>query len=199
MTETPEVSAQEPEKNVAPVSPSREPLFGALLFGIFLIFLVVIIAGMSWGIYRGYRLSQEQAVLPSISTIALGEIAEEKAEAAKEEAVTEEKTSNDTASEEAVLKKAQATKIKVLNGGAPKGSASVIEGILKQAGFTQIEIGNTLKDYTGVVIYFAPEVEKEAEVVKATLLKSYPKTTVQPAVKTNTETTQAPLSIIFGK
>lgn len=197
MTELPKDSSSEQEKTPTP-SQSREPLFGALLFGFFFLLVGVIIAGVGWGVYQGYRASQERAVLPSIATIAVGEVQQEPVAETKEE-VKEEKSSAEPVSEEAMLKKAQAVTIKVLNGGALKGSASTLAGTLKQAGFTKVEIGNTLKDYTGIVIYFAPEVEKEANAVKAALLKSYPKITTEPAVKTNTETTQAPLSIIVGK
>lgn len=198
MSETPE-TVEEQQKNTSSARSSREPLFGAILFGFFSLVAIIVVVGIGWGVYQGYQVSQERAVLPSIATITLGDDVKETTEEPKEEVAIEEKPSTDTVSQEEMLKKAQAISIKVLNGGAPKGSASVVAGALTRAGFTKVEIGNTLKDYTGVVIYFAPEAEKEAETVKATLLKSYPNITTQSAIKTNTETTQAPLSIIFGK
>lgn len=200
MTEKQETPSEETSKNNPP-SPqtSRGPLFGLILFGIIVLLVVGVVIMMVWGGYRGYRLSQEQAALPSIATLSVGETAPETTDGPKEGVVEEEKPSADAAALEESMKKAKTTAIKVLNGGAAKGSASVLAEALKKEGYTQVTMGNTIKDYTGVVIYFSPEVEKEATTVKNDLLATYPKTEVKPAIKTNTETTQAPLSIIIGK
>lgn len=181
---------------------SREPLFGAVLFGAMIMLVVGAIGLIVWGVYTGFSEHRSQEALPSIgmlkteesSTIDTG--TEEKREDAvmqKEEPVVQPSLTEEE------IRKSKTTAIKVMNGGATKGSASVLAEVLKKAGYTQVTIGNTVKDYSGVVMYFAPEVEKEAMIVKDDLLKTYPKAETKPAVATNVETAQAPLSIILGK
>lgn len=199
MTEKQETSSEEtPKNNPSSSRASRGPLLGLILFGIIVLLVVGVVIMMAWGGYRGYRLSQERAALPSISNLSVGEVVTDATDEPKEKITAEEAPSADVSAEEGV-KKAKATAIKVLNGGAAKGSASVASLALQKKGYTQVTMGNTIKDYTGVVVYYSPEVEKEAMVVKNDLLATYPKAEAKPAVKTNTETTQAPLSIIIGK
>lgn len=188
------------ERDVAQVRTSREPLFGTILFGFILLLGLAVLCGIGWVGYQGYRLNQKQATLPSIASLSLSVASEEtKENSGSTQATPEETTSKVADYQEETVKKAKASTIKVLNGGAAKGSATVLADILKKEGYTQVSTGNTIKDYTGVVVYFSPETEKEAELVKGTLSKTYPQIAVKPAVKTNTETTQAPISIIFGK
>lgn len=192
------VSSDEIKKNtVSPTRRSRGPLFGSILFGMMILLVLGILVTGIWGGYRGYQMSQERATLPSIATLAVGEIGSEVADE-PQETILQEATTPDARNEEGT-KKARATTIKVFNGGAAKGSASVLAETLKKVGYTQVTIGNTIKDYSGVVVYFAPEVETEATIVKNDLLKTYPKVETKPAVVTNTETTQAPISVIVGK
>jgi hypothetical protein len=186
------------KQSTSPAQVSRGPLFGSILFGIIILLLLGVLVMIAWGGYHGYRLNQEQAALPSIATLSAGEVVPEVADEPIETTTQQEKPSVD-AMDEASLGKAKATMIKVLNGGAAKGSASVLAEALKKQGYTQVIIGNTIKDYSGVVVYFAPEVEKEAAIVKNDLLKTYPGVEIKSAITTNTETTQAPLSIIVGK
>jgi len=188
------------EQDVARVRTSREPLFGTLLFGCILILGLAVLCGIGWVGYQGYRLNQKQATLPSIASLSLSVAPEETEEnPGSTQATPEETTPKVADDQEETVKKAKAASIKVLNGGAAKGSATVLADILKKEGYTQVTTGNTIKDYLGVVVYFSPETEKEAEIVKGVLIKTYPQVVAKPAIKTNTETTQAPLSIIFGK
>lgn len=188
------------EQDVVQVRTSREPLFGTILFGFILLLGVAVLCGIGWVGYQGYRLNQKQATLPSIASLSLSVASEEtKENSGPTQAIPEETTPKVADDQEEVVKKAKASTIKVFNGGAAKGSATVLADILKKEGYTQVSTGNTIKDYTGVVVYFSPETEKEAELVKGTLSKTYPQIVAKPAVKTNTETTQAPISIIFGK
>lgn len=177
---------------------SHEPLFGGLLFG-FMVFLACVALGiMGWGVYRGWRSSQERAVLPSI--VALPEEDRTKMDSAMENPVpVAPEVATETEMAATILKKAQDTEIKVLNGGAVKGSASVVTDVLKKSGYTKAVAGNTIGDYMGAIVYFAPDFEKEADIVKESLMKSYPKAETKPAIKENKETNQAPLTIILGK
>lgn len=177
---------------------SHESLFGMLLFlGIALV-LLVLIGGVVWGGYRGFRLNKEQTALPSIGSLQTKE--EQEAEPAKEELKPAPvEPTMPVASDQVVMTKAKGTDIKVLNGGAAKGSATTAAEALKKDGYTKVITGNTVKDYTGVVVYYAAGLEKEAGVVKTTLSKVYPKAETKAALKDNTETSQAVITIILGK
>jgi hypothetical protein len=94
--------------------------------------------------------------------------------------------------------KAKNTDIKVLNGGAAKGSAGVVAEALKKAGYTKVTTGNTLGDYTGTTVYFSVGLDQEAGAVKQALL-SWPATVTKEAPQGNKETAQAPLTVIVGK
>lgn len=198
MTATENKEQTEATEPVSAPKRSHESLFGTLLFFVIALCVITLVAGLAWGGYRGFRLNQEQTALPSIGDLAT----EEKAAVPTEEtspqpaAPAEEKaTSPDTG----VATKAKGTDLKVLNGGAAKGSAGVAADVLKKDGYTKVTTGNTLKDYSGVTIYHAAGLEKEAEVVKTSLVKTYPKVEAKAALKDNTETSQAPLTVILGK
>ncbi len=184
---------------VAVTKTSRESFFGTLFFW-FMIFLVMSILGaVGWGAYRGIEFNQKQTALPSISGLPR-ETAPAEEVPAQVNVVAESPTITDTsAPQEVDRKKAQALAIKVLNGGAAKGSAGVLVEFLKKSAFTQVTAGNTLNDYAGTTIYYAPQLEKEAGFVRDVMLKTYPKTEIQPSIKSNSETSQAPLTIIVGK
>lgn len=193
-----EQPAQPVEKKPIVSPSSHESFFGTILFGMMLVLLLGTVAVIGWGVYRGLHFTKEQAALPSI--VVLPEQNNVVEETPKEEAapavVSGEGATKVT---EELTKKAKATDIKVLNGGAAKGSAGVATGILTKDGFTKVTIGNTLKDYTGVVVYYAVGLDQEAGVVKDTLAKTYPQAVTKPALVDNKETTQAPLTVIVGK
>lgn len=190
-----EAVSQEAEKVVSSKS-SREPFFGTLLFVLMLIVLATCAALLGWWGYRGFQANKEQAALPSISTLATKEEVKEPEEA-KEETVSPQKT--DTVSPEELLKKTKATDIKVLNGGAAKGSAGVAGEALKKDGYTKVSVGNTTGNYTGTIIYFATGLDQEAATLKTALQKTYPKAETKAALSDNKETTGAPLTVILGK
>ncbi len=187
------------EKKSQPVKKSKEAFFGTLLFMGMIVVILAIILGIAWGAYYGFRSTKQQSALPSIGNLAM----EEKKEEVKVEEVKptaeENKEQGEKDADKELRTKAKNTDIKALNGGAAKGSAGVVAELLKKDGFTKVTPGNTLADYTGTVVYYAADLEKEAGIVKEALLKNYPKTEVKAAVKTNTETTQAPIVVIVGR
>jgi len=64
--------------------------------------------------------------------------------------------------------------ISVLNGGAEQGQAATFSAILKEAGFTQVNVGNADRyDYTDARISFHPEDKPQAVVVKRLLEDTY--------------------------
>jgi cytoskeletal protein RodZ len=189
-----EVTGVQDGKSVPSTRSSREPFFGTLLFGVLVLVMLGVISLLSWWGYRGWSFSQEQSALPSIAALP---ITEEKTESRVP--VEEEKPQTQEPSQEELVKKTKETDIKVLNGGAAKGSAGVLGEALKKEGYTKISVGNTTGNYTGTIIYFASGLDQEAATLKASLLKSHPKTEAKPALTDNKETTQAPLTVILGK
>ena len=51
----------------------------------------------------------------------------------------------------------------------------------------------------GTVVYFSDGLDGEADTVKKTLFKIYPKTETKPALKENAETTKGAITVIIGK
>lgn len=183
---------------------SHESLFGALLLLGMILLLLLFVAGASWFAYaKWWKVSKEADARPSITTLSAAE--KERAEQAKvadekAEALAEEKKSAETKeADPAVLTAAQASVLSVLNGGAAKGSAGTLVEALKKEGFTKSVVGNATGDHTGAVIYHKAGLEKEAEVVKTSVAKTYPKVEVKVAVTTNKETSVAPITVILGK
>ncbi len=176
-------------------SASREPLFGTLLFGGIALFVFLALALIGFWGYRGWQANKEQRDLPSIASLPITEEKETVAppvEEVKQEPIPE-------MSPEELLKKTKETSIQILNGGAAKGSAGVVGEALKKDGYTKVTVGNTTGNYTGTTVYFANDLEKEAEILKNALLKSYPKAQVKAALVDNKETSTAPLTVILGK
>jgi hypothetical protein len=176
------------------VPASRESLFGTLLFT-GMVFMVLVVLGVIgfWG-YRSWQVNKEQADLPSIAALPMTEEKQVTPPVKEEPQETKEGPTP-----EEVIRKAKGTEIKVLNGGAAKGSAAVVGDVLKKDGYTKVTVGNTTGNYTGTVVYFTTGLEKEAGVVKELLFKNYPKTVAQEALSNNKETSQAPITVILGK
>lgn len=200
--DTPEIlpkTKNDSEKQDQPVKKSKEVFFGKLLFAGIVVAVVAFVASVVWGGYHGYRISQQQSALLSIGSLAKEEKKAESEEKMIEPAEGKEKDLSADNQKNEIQVKAKNTEIKALNGGAAKGSAGKVSEILKKDGFSKVLPGNTLNDYTGSAVYFSPGLEQEANFVKETLLKEYPKVEVKAAIKTNAETTQAPIVIIVGR
>lgn len=188
---------QKGQEKITTSTASHEPLFGALLFGMMILLTLGALGLIGWSAYRGFRVTEERGALPSIATLPAQEAAVEKT--SEVVPVAESPEATPVVSDEAALKKARTMDIKVLNGGAAKGSAGTAADLLKKDGFTKVTTGNTASDYVGVVVYFGSTVESEAEAVKNFLIKTYPKVMTKAAIKENKETTQASLVVILGK
>jgi hypothetical protein len=107
--------------------------------------------------------------------------------------VTTEKASENATPDKGALS------VLVLNGGAPKGSAAVVGDMLKSAGFAKTSTGNSVGDYSGLVVYRADGSEAGAEAVKAVLSGKYPSITIKAVDPKNAETSKATIVVIFGK
>lgn len=187
-------------KNI-PQTRSHESLWGAILFSCMLLFVIVSIVSIVWIAYSQWKSGRKANAEPSITILS------EQAKKAQEEAAT-----NDTKTAENVVVKrpdeqASASDVvsvkkmalTVLNGGATKGSAGTIATFLKTEGYTKVTVGNTQSNYTGIVIYYASGLDKEASIVKTSLIKKYPQAKTLPADGKNKETSVSQITIILGK
>ena len=181
---------------------SHESLWGAMLFAAMIAFVLASIGGIGWVVYSQWKNERVAENRPSIAVL-LDEVKEDavNAEMAQTASSTETKVAEaaDTKKDEDVSASAKKLEISVLNGGSPKGSAGVLAELLKKEGYLKTDAGSTLKDYTGVTVYYATTLEKEAEAIKTSVLKKYPKAAILPADKTNKETSVSQITIILGK
>lgn len=177
---------------------AREPIWGALLFACMLLFVFVSISGIGWVVYSQWRLERVAENQPSIATLPEPASGEQPAAPETESAPAPESKAESSDSADATAS-AQKLTMSVLNGGGAKGSAGVLAELLKKDGYLKAQPGNTLKDYTGVTVYYATDMSKEAEVIKASVAKKYPQVTSAPADTKNKETSVSQITIIIGK
>ncbi len=179
--------------------PTREPLLGTLLLLLMILFVVASLCGVSYAAYSSWHASKEQRDRPSIAALS----SEPTAQAGEETKGAETPQSLDTSTAvvdtQGLLTKAHSIAVSALNGGGAKGSAVSVADVLKKVGYLKVTPGNTTGNYTGVVIYFAAGLDKEAQTLKTALVGKYPTVTSQPAIPSNKETTTAPLTVIIGK
>lgn len=88
--------------------------------------------------------------------------------------------------------------VKVLNGGAPPGSAAKIRDLLKTKGYTKIEAANAnLSSYAGVNIYYRAEFKSEAEKIKEALAVQYK--VIEMKEGTNAKEASGDVVVILGR
>lgn len=188
-------------KSIIVPQKSRESLRGALLFAFMLIFVVASVGGIGWVVYSRWKIEREAGNSPSIT--GLLKKTEQKADnaASAEMPVSENKNVDTSANaiNEGTISAAKKLEISVLNGGAAKGSAGTLADFLKKEGYLKTDMGNTLKDYVGVTIYYSAVLEKEAGIVKESVVKKYPQVKIMLADPKNKETLVSQVTIIIGK
>lgn len=181
---------------------SKEPFFGALLFAFMILFVLASIGAIGFVVYSRWKNERALENRPSIaglikkvdqeiSNVMPGETNE------SADSKTPEETKQPT--KEEIVSSAKKLKISVLNGGAARGSAGAMASFLKQEGYLKIDVGNTLKDYTGAVVYFAAPLEKEAEAIKESVIKKYPQAKILPADQKDKETIVSQITIILAR
>lgn len=175
-------------------SRSYESLWGGILFACMLLFVVLSIGAIGFNVYSQWREKQLKQNEPSISALS---------QKSQEEAVGKEEKEELSVPEvvEAPIDEVSVKKrvISVLNGGGKKGSAGIVATSLKGEGYLSVTAGNTLKDYTGVTVYFSSGLDKEAQFIKEILVKKYPQVKVSPADIQNKETETSQITVILGK
>lgn len=177
---------------------SRESLWGAVLFACMLLFVIVSVSGIGWVIYSQWKSERLADSQPSISALREPASGEQAVPAEIDSALASE---SETATPETADATAAAQKltISVLNGGGAKGSAGTLADVLKKEGYTKVSPGNTIKDYTGVTVYYTANLEKEAASIKGSVAKQYPQATLSAADAKNKETSVSQITVIIGK
>jgi hypothetical protein len=200
---SPEMQKDITRSHVSVSKKSHEGLWGALLFAFMLLFVLVSVGGIGWVVYSQWKHERVAENRPSIAVLldevkedAVNEELAQTAPSTESNAVAETETKK---SEDMIVAAAKKLEISILNGGSPKGSAGVLAELLKKEGYLKTEAGSTLKDYTGVTLYYAANLEKEAEVIKVSVAKKYPQAKILLADKTNKETSTSQITIILGK
>jgi cytoskeletal protein RodZ len=177
---------------------SHESLWGALLFACMLVFVVASIGFIGWGVYTKWKNVKMAKAEPSIMVLSEKASEESPVIAADETSLVSDALQQETGSA-TVSVSAKKVALSVLNGGAAKGSAGAAVDLLKKDGYINVTSGNSIKDYVGVVIYYAPALEKEAESIKMTVIKKYPLAKTLPADVKNKETSVSQVTVILGK
>lgn len=167
-----------------------------------LIFFAIIIVGAVW--LPGFWHARELRDAKQTSILDLKNVAFDAAEQAKEQAeqVAAEAEREAVKSNEAPV--APATDpaklvVKVLNGGAPGGSAGKAAQILKTAGFKLTTAGDAKGDYVGVIVYYQSAGKADADAIKAALAKTYPNVKTQVETDAKKETASAAIVVVTGK
>lgn len=196
-----DVTVSESSKNIATSARggsdrrSRESLWGAILFACMLMFVIVSVGGVGWVVYSQWKSERIAESQPSISTLSASD---EETPPTIEEGTVPVAEATASANDDTTAT-AQNLTISVLNGGGAKGSAGTLAEFLKTAGYSKTQAGNTIKNYTGVTVYYTANLEKEAESIKGTVAKKYPQVTISPADTKNNETSASQITIIIGK
>lgn len=185
---------------------TNEVFLGGMVVGVLLLLLLVLIGTFGYFGFRLWKSAQVERSIPSIQE--LGEkpgmgTSEPQAETPS----SPESTSTSTVQTESpkVVDAGSASldlasvEIKVLNGGAARGSAGTLVDILKKTGYTKAAFGNTTADYTGTTIYYGANTQSVAEKVKELVIKTYPAVVVAPAEANNKDATVASVVVILGK
>jgi hypothetical protein len=89
--------------------------------------------------------------------------------------------------------------IKVLNGGAAKGSAAKVQAILKKSGYSKALASTAKGDFTGTVVYYTSNHSTDATDIQQALLKDIPKAEIKPAPSTLSEEGSASVVVMLGK
>lgn len=194
MQEDISMETSDQEQTASSGKASKESWYGTFLLLTLCVAGIAVLGSIGWWAYDRVYLpfKQEKVSISSLTneTFQLDEISV----VANESSVAEEVD----ISKETVLDIKQES-VLVLNGGGVKGSAGEVMALLKKEGYAKVSLGNTTKDYTSVVVYFAPQREGMADEIKKLLLKRYPTATSRGTVEGDKETSGAAVVVIVGK
>lgn len=161
------------------------------------IFFLAAAASLLWGFDRWQKGAKDaRSDRPSIGALATEKIVPSADPA--EIATTPTTTPADTKPASSVTA-AETLDVKVLNGGAAKGSAVKVQDLLKKGGYVKTQATSATGDYTGTTVYYLGSNEANATAVQKLLLKDYPKAEVKIATSSSAENGSAPVVVILGK
>lgn len=174
-------------------------IFGSIIF-------LVIVSGIMFSVvWWKDTAEQKQETRPSIGTLAqntsitpstsVQETSSSEEEIRKDDGENKTQQSGGAQPETAKDK----LDVKVMNGGAAKGSAGKISEFLKTSGYTAVKIGNAVGDYIGVTVYYLDGNQGNAEALKQALAKDYPQVQTKTATSSKTEEGSAPVVVMVGK
>lgn len=204
-TEEAKPSSPEEVSSSAPKE-TNEVFLGGMVVGVLLLLLLVLIGTFGYFGFRLWKSAQVERSIPSIQE--LGEKSGVGTSESRTETPTVPEPSSPSTTQTEPPKVVDAgsaspdlasVEIKVLNGGAARGSAGTLVDILKKAGYTKAAFGNTVTDYTGTTIYYGANTQSVAEKVKELVIKTYPAVVVAPAEANNKDATAASVVVILGK
>lgn len=188
-----------PESTPSLVTPpealqSKEAWLGGVLVLVLCLLLLVLTGTFGYFGYRLWKAAQVEQSTPSIQE--LGEHIPPRAPDVNPDTSTPTTT---PAISSALVQDKATVEVKVINGGAAKGSASTLTELLKKAGYTKATFGNSAKDHTGTIIYYSGSAQVAAETLKETVIKTYPKVTLAPAQAGDKDATAATVVVVLGK
>lgn len=193
-----EVSSSTPKE-------ANEVFLGGMVVGVLLLLLLILIGTFGYFGYRLWKSAQVERSIPSIQELGekpgsvVSESVVETPPPASLSAPTSQTTSSPTTETEVASLDIALVEVKVLNGGAARGSAGTLVDILKKAGYSKAAFGNTVADYTGTKIYYGTNAQSAAEKVKELVSKTYPTVVIAPAEANNKDATAASVVVILGK
>lgn len=178
---------------------SREPLWGAVLLACMLIFVVASVGVVGWMAYVKWHDERVAKSQPSITVLPEQPDGEKNITSGESAPEAENTSAAQTSGADDNAAAAKKLNISVLNGGGAKGSAGTLSDFLKKEGYSKASAGNTINNYTGTVVYYAAGLEKEAAIIKESVVKKYPQAKILPANTNNKETSISQVTIILGK
>lgn len=190
-------TTHEPVSDTAPKE-TNEVFLGGMVVAVICLLLLLLTATFGFFGYRLWQSAKVERTIPSI---------QELGEQPKVEPVTSTtETAPPTPSAASISEPTPAAstnlasvEVKVLNGGAARGSASTLVERLKQAGYAKATFGNAAAEHTGTVIYYTATAEAIAKVLQETVAKTYPKVTLSPAQAGDKDATVAAVVVVLGK
>jgi hypothetical protein len=175
----------------------NESLFGSALLFTLSLALLAVTGYFGYSGYKFYRLAQSEKAIPSIEGIVQPAEPMSEVPAPAAEIPAPSKPEQPVPEAPTIDKKAMV--VKVLNGGAAKGSASTFTETLKKAGYASATFGNSFGNYTGVTVYYGAGRKAEGEALVVDVQKTYPKAVAKEAPQGDRDAAAAAFVVILGK
>ena len=180
---------------------ANEVFLGGMVVVVLCLLLAILVGTFGYFGYRLWKSAQVERAIPSIQ-----ELGEKQVTVSSDESSVNLKpetpaqpTPESTTTSNAQSVDLASVEVKVLNGGAARGSAGTMVDILKKAGYAKAAFGNTVADYTGTKIFYGAQSQLAAEKVKELVAKTYPGVVLAPAEANDKDATAATVVVILGK